>query len=283
MIKVAVIGGGHWGRNLIRNFTDLGALAMVCDTSFTTCAYYLGIDPKMVDYLNLERPIYTGIVASELENVLAFDEIRGIAIATPNELHYPMAKRSLLAGKDVFIEKPMTTDVRQAEELVELADKNKCILMVGHLMRYHPAITTLEEQDIGRIKYIHTTRCRPKDTRTDDVIWGLGPHDMSLVLHLVGKPQKVTSQRKDNSVLICLEFDWAKGHIFLSYDSSRKSELTVIGDRTGLTVTFSNEPQPKEPLRIELEHFLHCIETREQPLTDGREGLEVVKVLAACE
>ena len=257
--RIAVVGAGRWGKNLIRNFAELNVLSGVHDPA-------LGLE---CDYCS---------------------DIDAVVIATPNQYHYPIGKECLLAGKDVFIEKPMTKDVRQAEELLKLAEDNNRILMTGHILMYHPAIVKLQTLDLGRIRYIHTLRCK-HDAREDDVTWMLAPHDLSVMLLLMGPPQKVASHGNGDTAIIELEWGRAYGHTLVSWSYPYKhSELVVIGDKRsavfdGNLTLYENGngtaiPLPQdEPLRLECEDFIRCIKTRERPLANGREALDVIKVL----
>src|SRR5262249_16384251 len=146
--RVAVVGCGYWGRNLVRNFDQLGALGAVCD----------------VDSANLQQLTVADDIlrVSRIEAILARPEIRAVGIAAPAAQHFTLARKALTAGKDVFVEKPLALKVEEGKELVELARKQDRILMVGHLLHYHPAIAELRKMlhsgELGRIEYISSSR-----------------------------------------------------------------------------------------------------------------------------
>ena len=132
MLKVAVVGCGYWGKNLVRNFYELGSLDTVCDVS--------------QDMLNLMKERHPKIkTTTDFNEILSSDEIKAVAIASPAATHYDLAKKAILADKDVFVEKPLAINTKQAKELVKLAKEKDKILMVGHILQYHPAVIRLKE------------------------------------------------------------------------------------------------------------------------------------------
>ena len=185
--NIAVIGCGYWGKNLVRNFVELGALRTICDSA--------------TEAIGRLHSLYPGVnTETSFEAVLADKEIRGVVIAAPAALHHPMAKQALLAGKDVFVEKPFVSSSPEGEELVELSEQRGLILMVGHLMLYHPAVNILKRHiqsgDLGEIYYLYSTRVNLGQVRSDEsALWRLIPHDISLCLHLLGTSPEVVSAR----------------------------------------------------------------------------------------
>ena len=160
---VAVIGSGYWGKNLIRNYAQIGALKMICDNNETV------INVFQKQYPDVE-------VCLTINDILPRKDIAGVVIATPAEKHFTIAREALLAGKHVFAEKPLVLDEEEAAELIELAKKNKRILMVGHLMQYHPLFQHLKELvssgDLGRINYIYSHRLNlGKIRREENALW----------------------------------------------------------------------------------------------------------------
>ncbi|PKN68028.1 MAG: oxidoreductase [Deltaproteobacteria bacterium HGW-Deltaproteobacteria-12] len=312
---IAVVGAGNWGKNLIRNFFELGALRAICDENHSTLA-----SMKMT-YPSCE-------LISSFPDLLARRDIPAIAIATPAETHLELARLALLAGKDVFVEKPLTLAEKDAGELIALAGKQKSILMVGHLLQYHPAFIKLKELafcgDLGRINYIYSHRLNlGKIRREENILWSFAPHDISMILALAGEePESVLAtggnylHKKIADVTTThLEFSSGlKAHIFVSWLHPFKDQkLVVVGDRKMAVfddtlpweeklqsyphyVTWENNiPVPTrgipervslpyaEPLKLECEHFLSCLKSRKHPLTNGEEGLRVLKVLNAAE
>jgi UDP-2-acetamido-3-amino-2,3-dideoxy-glucuronate N-acetyltransferase len=247
-------------------------------------------------------------------------------LATPAVLHFDMARRALLARKDVFVEKPLALGADEGEELVELAAKNRCVLMVGHILQYHPAVRKLKELidggALGRIEYVYSNRLNMGKIRTEEnILWSFAPHDISVLLGLLGEePATVTCEGGyylSNHVadVTLSQFAFRSGvhaHIFVSWlHPFKEQRLVVIGsekmavfddtvaeklvlyphrvewkDRIPNAVKGGAEPvalELSEPLRNECSHFLDCMVSRRNPLTDGREGLRVLRVLNACQ
>lgn len=313
-IKVACVGAGYWGKNLVRNFHALGALQVLCDA-----------DTQVLAALHDQ---YDGVKATpSFKEVLKDPAIEAIAIATPAGLHYSIAKEALLAGKDVLVEKPLALTEVDGNELVELAKQRGQVLMVGHLLWYHPAIlklkTLIEQGELGRLQYIYSQRLNlGRIRREENVLWSFAPHDISVILGLVGEmPERVQAQggyylhkQIADVTVTCLAFgSGVAAHIFVSWLHPYKEQrLVVVGDRKMAvfndletqnklllyphTIEWkANFPVPNhnqaesvpidsfEPLRAECEHFLHCVKTRAKPRTDGEEALKVLKVLRQCQ
>ena len=313
-LNIAVIGCGHWGKNLTRNFHALGALHSVCDES-----------PLILDKVRQQYPdvLTTPNVSDLLDN----PEIQACVIAAPAALHYTLARRVLQAHKDVFVEKPLALRVEEGRELIELAAKHDRILMVGHLLEYHPAVGQLkrlvDEGRLGKIQYIYSARLNLGKVRTEEnSLWSFAPHDISVILRLLGEsPVEVaahggsylTSKIPDVTVTTFSFASGVRGHIFVSWLHPYKEQrLVVVGDQ-GMAVFDDLSPDKKlvvyehrvdwinrapvarsaepreisvenvEPLRVECEHFLECVRTRRTPRTDGVNGVQVLEVLDACQ
>jgi UDP-2-acetamido-3-amino-2,3-dideoxy-glucuronate N-acetyltransferase len=307
--RVAVVGFGAWGRNLVRNFADLGALGVICDS-----------DPKLAA---LASDMHPGVpFRSDLSAVLADDSITAVAISTPASTHYPLARLVLEHGKDVFVEKPLALSTNEGEELVEAAEANGLILMVGHVLRYHPAVAKLEElvaqNDLGEIRYAYSNRLNIGKIRSEEnILWSFAPHDISVIIALLGSEPTSLSCRgaaylnSDVADVTLSEFEFSesvRAHVFVSWlHPFKEQRLVVVGtekmavfddtdeqklvlyphrvewsEQTPIAVRAEGqvvEISAAEPLRLECEHFLDCIETRRRPLTDGIEGLQVLRVL----
>ena len=311
--QVAVVGGGYWGKNLIRNFSELNSLYTVCDPS-----------PEIEANTKAKFP---GIkYARAYEEVLADVQVHGVALATPAVLHFEMAKRALHAGKDVFVEKPLALTVVEGEELVEIAARMNRVLMVGHILQYHPAIRKLKELidsgALGRIEYIYSNRLNIGKIRAEEnILWSFAPHDISVLLELLGElPLSVTCEggfylNHDVADVTLSQFSFANGvraHIFVSWlHPFKEQRLVVVGsdkmavfDDTAADklVLYPHRVEWKgripnaikaegiavpldasEPLRNECKEFLDCVASRREPRTNGREGVRVLKVLRACQ
>src|SRR5215469_9134676 len=312
-VRVAVVGAGYWGKNLVRNFHALGALATVCDSNEAT--------------LRRIRQEY-GVATTEHYQALLEDEgTDAVVVATPAAQHYTLVRQALEAGKHVFVEKPLALRWIEGKELVELARKRNLILMVGHILEYHPAIAELsrliQEGHLGKIQYIHSSRLNLGKLRTEEnILWSFAPHDISVILNLLGEaPFRCTAQGGSylnppivDTTLSTLEFaSGVKAHMFVSWlHPFKEQKLCVIGSQK-MAVFDDLEPEKKlivyahrinwlerkpvaerdggqviavsneEPLRNECQHFLDCVRTGSRPRTDGETALRVLEVLDACE
>src|SRR5580704_13796235 len=230
--KVGVVGCGYWGKNLVRNFSELASLAAICDSEVS----------------RLEELTRTCGVPSttHFEEMLGMPEVQGVVIAAPAAQHFALAKQALLAGKDVFVEKPLALRVEDGEELVQLARRQSRILMVGHLLHYHPAIITLRRMirdgELGRIEYISSSRLNLGRLRTEeDILWSFAPHDISAIVHLLEEnPITVAAQGasylnhpiSDVTLTILSFASGVKAHIFVSWlHPFKEQKLVVVGDR----------------------------------------------------
>jgi UDP-2-acetamido-3-amino-2,3-dideoxy-glucuronate N-acetyltransferase len=230
--SVAVVGSGYWGKNLVRNFHQLGALRLICDKNETIIAQFKKQHPE-VD------------VCSAFAEMLGLEQIGGVVIATPAETHFTLAREALLAGKHVFVEKPLALTVEEGEKLVELADRHGLILMVGHILHYHPAVVKLQELiglgELGKIQYLYSNRLNIGRIRAEEnILWSFAPHDISVILMLLGEmPETVWAsggsylQRKiPDTTLTTLDFpSGVKAHIFVSWlHPVKEQKLVVVGD-----------------------------------------------------
>ncbi len=186
MLNIAIVGVGYWGPNLVRNFISLTNvdLGTVCD-----------INKERLDFIKSRYPSLN--IVSDYDALLKNEKIDAIVLATPIETHYDLAKKALSAGKHVFIEKPITLNSGQAEELKAISQKEKLVLMVGHTFLYSPAIQKVSEliknNDLGKIQYIALTRINlGRIKHNTNVLWDLAPHDFSIVCEWLGElPQKI--------------------------------------------------------------------------------------------
>jgi UDP-2-acetamido-3-amino-2,3-dideoxy-glucuronate N-acetyltransferase len=312
---VAVIGTGYWGRNLVRNYAELGVLKLICDKN-----------EALLGQLQQQYP--DAEICLALNDIIARADIAGVVIATPAETHFDLARESLLAGKHVYVEKPLVLQESQALELISLAENQGLVLMVGHLLQYHPAFVRLRELaasgELGRINYIYSHRLNlGKIRREENILWSFAPHDISMILTLAGEdPETVLAtggnylHRKIADVTTThLEFpSGLKAHIFVSWlHPFKEQKLVVVGERkmavfddtrpwseklliypheikwqNNIPVPSTATPErvhvmEMEPLKLECQHFLYCIETGVTPVTDGQEGLRVLRVLNASQ
>jgi UDP-2-acetamido-3-amino-2,3-dideoxy-glucuronate N-acetyltransferase len=230
---VALIGCGYWGRNLARNLHQLGALSVVCDRA-----------PRALKEV---RAAYPGVrTVARVSAVLADDSVPAVAVAAPAAQHHRLTKAALLAGKDVFVEKPLALTLAEARELVELARKRRRLLMVGHLLEYHPAIRKLKELvdagELGDLHHIYSNRLNlGKVRREENILWSFAPHDISVILLLLGRmpTTAVTSgQHYLQHQIADVTMTWltfpgrTRAHIFVSWLHPYKEQrLVVVGSR----------------------------------------------------
>jgi UDP-2-acetamido-3-amino-2,3-dideoxy-glucuronate N-acetyltransferase len=316
--NVAVVGCGKWGKNLARNFHQLGTLHTICDAN-----------ESLLDKFQSQYPDVKS--TSNYTSVLEDNAITRIVIAAPSFKHFELAKQALRVGKDVYVEKPLCMNSHEAEELILLAEDRKLILMVGHLLHYHPCLRRLQELtdggELGKVQYIVSNRLNLGALRLEEnALWDLAPHDVSVILALCGQRMPVQvrctgealiSEGIADTALISLKFEGGvSAHIYASrVNPYKEQKLTVVGSQgmavfddtsawenklllyrnplnwpegssmpviNNITPEKVNVPQ-SEPLRTECEHFIQCCEKRMKPKTDGQEGLRVLKVLQAAQ
>jgi UDP-2-acetamido-3-amino-2,3-dideoxy-glucuronate N-acetyltransferase len=313
--SVAVVGTGYWGKNLVRNFRQLGSLKLICD--------------KNESVLGALQEQHPGVeVCYALTDVLKRDDINGVVVATPAETHFFLAREALLAGKHVFIEKPLVLNESEGQELIEIAEKRGRVLMVGHLLQYHPAFIKLKELassgEFGRINYIYSNRLNlGKIRREENILWSFAPHDISMILALAGEePESIQTsggyylhQRIADVTTTHLDFpSGIKAHIFVSWlHPFKEQKLVVVGERKmavfddtldwpdklliyphriewhdSMPVPVKANPERveyprEEPLKRECLHFLNSMANGNRPVTDGNEGLRVLRILNASQ
>jgi len=312
--RIGILGCGYWGKNLIRNFADLGVLQAIGD-----------IDR---DKLKSFGERYAGVATHDSPGGLISDPgIDAVVVATPAETHFDLAFQALSAGKDVFVEKPLSLTYRDAEKLVALAEERSLVLMVGHILEYHPAIVRLKELIdqgmLGKINYIYSNRLNLGKFRTEEnILWSFAPHDISVILTLLGEmPVEVFAQGGNyinpdvaDVTVTTMKFpEGVNAHIYVNWlHPYKEQKLVVIGDRNMVVfddvkpenklIAYKHKidwieriPVPKpeaaepiaiemaEPLKLECAHFLDCLQSRKKPKTDGRNGLRVLKVLETCQ
>ena len=304
---VAVIGCGLWGRNIVRNFYNLGALHSVCDLDN--------------DNLNMINELYPEIYTThDFNELLSNPDVKAICVVTPSHTHFKIVKQALLAGKHVYVEKPISTSSLEARELKELAEQMDVKLLVGHLLLYHPAVNRLKmivaEGHLGKIKYVQSDRLNINYFKNDrSVMWDLAPHDVSMIAHITGKaPLRVLNATGAASEYeniydithLTIEFeDGVIGHVSDSWIHPQKrvtllirgEKATAILDDTlqeGKLKVYDNKKGSQneievfdyleiEPLKLECQHFLNCIENNKIPRSDGENGYMIVKILESAE
>ena len=305
--RVALLGVGRWGRNHFRVLRELGVLRSVWDR-----------DPA-----TLEREVPPELRADGPDAILADEAVEAVVVATTARSHYEVARRVLDSGRHVLVEKPLTLDEGEGEDLVARARAAGRVLMVGHITLFHPAIRNLlglvRGGELGNLRYLYANRLNLGTVREEeDILWSFAPHDVAVMLALVGQwPARVGAVggsylrpgRADVTVTH-LEFGGGvRGHIFVSWlHPMKEHRLVVVGDRR--MASFTDGPEggrlilydrgvdlvegrhelrkaegepvafaATEPLRAELEHFLACVDSGSEPLTGGRHGLDVLRVL----
>ena len=314
MAKIAVVGVGHWGKNHIKTFNGLGVLNAVVE-----------VKAELRENITADYPDVK--VFDNLDAVISDASIKGVSVATPAETHYAIAKKLLEGGKNVLVEKPITLDSIEAEYLTKLADDKGLILMVGHVMLYHPAITRIKEMidagELGNLQYIYSNRLNLGAVRKEEnVLWSFAPHDISIINYFTSSiPIDVHADGSAflqpaiyDSTLTHLKYpNNVHAHIFVSWlHPFKEHRLTVIGDKAMVVFEDSRKDEklvlypkyiewvngepvkreedavvveytPAMPLTEECRTFVECIDKGVQPLTDGRNGVEVLKVLERAQ
>ncbi|CCQ54429.1 Gfo/Idh/MocA family protein [Crocosphaera watsonii] len=309
MSQVIVVGAGNWGKNLIRNFYELDALAAVVELNDELRSKVETDYPNLTTYKDYQEALNTDVSA--------------FVLATPAPTHYALAKAALEAGKDVFVEKPMTLKGSQARQLAEYADSQSRILMVGHLLLYQPAVdwmaNYLKTGKAGKVFHVSTQRAKLGQVRREEnVWWSFAPHDVSVVLALLGNPTVEEVKARGHAMLqtgiednvhVDLRFvggqtahlhsSWywpllerrtivmAEKQMLVYDEVSQKVTIYNKGvdnnlanrDEGSEEVTVANEA----PLRLECQHFLDCIKSRQTPRSDGWNGVAVVDILEKAE
>ena len=313
MIGVAVIGAGHWGKNLVRNYSILDGvdLKYVCD-----------LNEKIRKTMSLAYPQTT--ITDDYDAVLADPGVQAVVIAVDAPLHYRLGKAALEAGKHTYIEKPLTLSGKESQELVDIADKKNLKLMVGHLLEYHPAVNyiknIIESDQAGTPLYLYFQRVNLGIVRkAENAWWSLAPHDVSVACYLFdAEPVSVSASGQaylqdgvEDVVFANLKFaDGRMAHIHVSWlDPHKIRKVTLVGSQKmvvfddmeatekvrvydksaevteAVTLRTGDILIPKisggEPLRTECEHFIGCIQNDQTPRSDGQDGLRVVTVLEA--
>lgn len=304
---VAVIGCGIWGRNIVRNFYNLGALHTVCDLDS--------------DNLNLIQDLYRDVnISNDFESVIKNPQITALCVVTPSHTHFNLVKKAILAHKHVYVEKPISTSSKEVQELKDLADKEGIKLLVGHLLLYHPAVNRLKmiiaQGLLGKIKYVQSDRLNINYFKNDrSVMWDLAPHDVSMIAHVTGKaPVRVlnavgvASEFENICDITHLTIEFEDGIIGQVSDSwihpQKRVSLLVRGEKAtailddtlqeGKLKVYDNKKSSQndievfdyleiEPLKLECQHFLNCIEHDKTPRSDGENGYMIVKVLEDAE
>ena len=308
-----MIGCGHWGKNLARCFAELGSLRAVVDQDEDSARRVAAAHNS---------------TARAFQDVLGDSAIDAVAIAAPAAAHYELAIAALDAGKHVYVEKPLSLDVGDAEHLCATADTLDRVLMVGHLLQYHPAFIALREQvlagTLGRINYLYSNRLSFGQIRREEsILWSFAPHDLSMILSLVGsEPDHVSAVGSyylhrsiaDVTMTHLVFPGGTESHVFVSWLHPYKEQKLVVIGELGMAVFDDGRPwdekltlfrhsvtwkgglptpQPadaepipleaREPLVEECRHFLECVATGSTPRTDGAEGLRVLRVLEAAD
>lgn len=305
--RIAVIGCGVWGRNIVRNFYNLNVLDTVCD-----------IDEENLKKVTQE---YSGVkVTKDFNDIITNPEITGVAVVTPSHMHYKLVKAMLLAGKHVYVEKPISTVAQEAKDLTNLANERGLVLMVGHLLLYHPAVNRLkmlvEEGVLGEIVYAQSDRLNVNYFKNDrSVMWDLAPHDVSMISYVIGKePVRVMSaigcSSDRNEIMdithLGIEFEdgiiahisdsWItpKKHVTLMVRGTKATAIlddTVMENKLNIYDNFAGGAAKDvpldyleiEPLKLECQHFISCCETGKKARSDGENGFTVVRILEEAE
>jgi UDP-2-acetamido-3-amino-2,3-dideoxy-glucuronate N-acetyltransferase len=308
--RVAVIGAGRWGKELVRAFDSLGALRVVCD-----------VDAARLDALVISAGVKR---CCRVEDCLSSPEVDAVAIAAPASIHFELARPALEAGKDVMVEMPLALSARDGRALTDIAAATNRVLMAGNVLRYHPAVCKLKEMidsgEMGRVEYICSNRLSPDSLRAEEsILWSFAPHEVSVIVGLLGEmPIAASCQGGDYvgrgvSDVTISQFVFAGGvraQVFVSRLRPFREHWLVVAGSAKMAV-FDEAAQhmlvtyprgdwpgpvpptaevPGEPVQIDATEavtaeclaFLESLDTRRPPATDGPEELRVLEVLDAC-
>jgi UDP-2-acetamido-3-amino-2,3-dideoxy-glucuronate N-acetyltransferase len=312
-LGLGVVGAGHWGRNLVRNFRELGVLRAVCDPD--DCALAPARALGVRTYLSFDA-------------LLADPEIDAVAIASPAVTHADLAAKALAAGKHVFVEKPLCLDPREGPGLARAATLRGLTLMVGHLLLYHPAYRSLKRlvdaSELGELRYIYSNRLSlGRIRREENALWSFAPHDVSMILDLTGRIPHTASTSGGiylsptvaDTTLSSFSFsEDLRAHIFVSWLHPYKDHRMVVVGTDGMAAFNDSVAGPDklllyrhrvnwngdipdidraeaaavpydddEPLLLECRHFLDCIADGATPRSNAEEATRVLSVLEACQ
>ena len=305
--KIAVLGCGLWGRNIVRNFYNLNALGMVCD-----------LDDENIAKVKEQYP---GVkTTKDFHDILNSKEITGVVVVTPSHTHFKFVKAMLEAGKHVYVEKPISTVAQEARDLADLADSKGLVLMVGHLLLYHPAVNRLkmlvEEGALGDIVYAQSDRLNINYFKNDrSVMWDLAPHDVSMISYVLGKnPEHVISAigcssdcndimdithigiKMEGGAIAHITDSWItpKKHVQLLVRGTKKTailddtvpehKLTIYDNfKAGSSENIQLDYLEIEPLKLECQHFISCCANGKKARSDGENGFIVVSILEEAE
>lgn len=263
--NIAVIGCGYWGKNVVRTFHSLGALRWVCD-----------VRAQVAEDVRAKYGVRTTASVTE---VLSDPEVGGVAIAAPAAQHYTLVKQALEAGKNVLVEKPLALHLAEGRQLAEIAQSRAQVLMVGHILQYHPAILKLKELitagDLGRIKYIYSSRLNLGKLRAEEnILWSFAPHDISAVLYLLEEmPIRISSHGgtyvdarvTDTTLSTCQFASGVNVHIFVSWlHPFKEQKLTIVG---GKRMAVFDDVQPERKLVL-YSHRIDWVERMPVARTD---------------
>ena len=322
MVRLGLVGVGYWGPNLVRAFREVSGVKLV---------KIADRDAKALQKISRQFPDVE--LCSDGASVLQDPGIDAMVLAVPPAQHFPLGRDALMAGKHLFVEKPLALTVEDAERLVKLAEERRRVLMVGHLLKYHPAVKKLKELvaagTLGQIHYIYSRRLNlGKIRREENALWNFAPHDLSVILHLLdNSPIEVSAVGAsylqpgvEDVAFISLVFPGGvMANLHVSWlDPHRRREFTIVGSKKmalfndvsptekiriydkgvasaktyssfgeSLSVRVGDIWSPwvetTEPLKLECEHFVDCIENGKQPVSDGMDGLRVVRILQAAQ
>src|ERR1700733_7934517 len=251
--RIVVVGSGYWGRNLVQNFAELGAVAGVCDASPLAEASCREKYPR-IDFFR----DYSGVLSDR--------DIQAVVLATLAVTHHSLARRALEVGKDVLLEEPLALTTSEGAELRDLAGQGGRILMVGHILQYHPAVRRLKELiqsgALGQLQYLYSNRLNTGKVRSEENILGsFGPHDISVTLDLLGEEPAEVAFKGERLGVVGSEkmavFDDSAADKLVLYPlrAEAKERAPAAVNADGLAVPL----EATEPLKEECRHFLECM------------------------
>lgn len=285
MINVAIVGFGYWGPNLVRNFSSISGVRV---------GKVVDLRSERLEIVKSNYP--TTEVSTDIDSLWSDNSIDAVVIATPVFTHFPIAKKALLAGKHVLLEKPMTDTVDHAKELIELSLKVGKVLMVDHTFLYTPAVqkmkALIDSGDIGKVKYFDSTRINLGLIQQDvNVLWDLAPHDISILDYLVGDvPHSVNAtgvshihNGVENIAYLTVNYESnILAHFNCSWSSPVKIRMMLVGGDKKMIVF--NDMEPTEKIRLyDTNHSVSSDEEKRRVLVDYRVGDVFIPKLGNAE
>lgn len=291
--NIAIVGIGRWGKNLLREFSKISNVRF---------CHHHG-NPRASAWLKLHHPNIA--IAASYNQIITDPTIDAMIIATPIKTHYELSRQALLAGKHVFVEKPMTANAKQAQELVRLTKNKKRILFVGHIFSYHPVLAKIKQLTRKEPLRYAGFIWNKLGTFSEKLVFNLLSHDVATALDLFGKPTSIKMLENRGMVtdsdIIYVRLNF-KNHrsctIYINRVSNLKNKTVTLATSKNVYLWENDQlfkldkrantlkliyKSAKTPLEVECREFVRYITQNKKPPTDGKFGLQVVRVLSKIQ